>query len=132
MFSKTQAFSSFSVNDIQAAKQFYGDLLGIKVTEDSNMGILVLHISNGGEVLIYPKGEDHRPASFTILNFPVDDIDTAVDELGRRGVRFEQYDNPDIPQDDKGILCGLEYDGSPDIAWFTDPAGNILSVLQNK
>lgn len=132
MFKDTKAFSGFSVNDIAQAKGFYEQTLGLKVSEDSGMGILVLHITTGTEILIYPKGADHQPAAFTILNFPVDDIDEVVDELNRRGVHFEHYNNSDLPQDEKGIFRGLSRDGSPDIAWFKDPAGNILSVLKEE
>ncbi len=121
MFENTKAFSGFSADDVPAAKKFYGETLGIKVSEEN--GILTLHIAGDRATLIYPK-EDHTPASFTILNFPVDDIEKAVDELAERGVEFERYDGFD--QDEKGIFRG----GGPYIAWFKDPAGNILSVLQ--
>jgi predicted enzyme related to lactoylglutathione lyase len=123
MFENTPAFSGFSVDDIEAARKFYGETLGVKVS-DAGMGLLALDIAGGHNILIYPKA-NHEPATFTILNFPVDDIDTAVDELGRRGVEFLRYEGFD--QDDKGIARGPE---GPPIAWFTDPAGNILSVLQ--
>lgn len=122
MFGTTKAFSGFAVDDIAAAKDFYGGTLGLKVI-DGEMGTLMLHLAGGTEVLIYPK-PDHTPASFTILNFEVDDIEAAVDELGRRGVTFERYDG--FEQDDNGIMRA----GGPLIAWFTDPAGNVLSVLQ--
>jgi predicted enzyme related to lactoylglutathione lyase len=121
MFENTKAFSGFSADDVPAAKKFYGETLGIKVSEEN--GILTLHIAGDRATLIYPK-EDHTPASFTILNFPVDDIEKAVDELAERGVEFERYDG--FEQDEKGIFRG----GGPYIAWFKDPAGNILSVLQ--
>ncbi|MDH6108897.1 catechol 2,3-dioxygenase-like lactoylglutathione lyase family enzyme [Kitasatospora sp. MAP12-15] len=121
MFGNTKAFSGFSVDDLQRAKQFYGETLGLNVSEEH--GMLHLHLAGGGEVLAYPK-PGHTPASFTILNFPVADIDQAVDELASRGVQFERY--PNLPADEKGIFRG----GGPLIAWFTDPAGNILSVLQ--
>ncbi|WDV50015.1 VOC family protein [Streptomyces coeruleorubidus] len=121
MFGTTKAYSGFSVNDIDAARKFYGDTLGIRVSEEH--GMLILHIAGGRDILVYPK-EDHTPATYTILNFPVDDIEAAVDELSRRGVRFERYDH--LKADDKGIFRG----GGPLIAWFTDPAGNVLSVLQ--
>jgi predicted enzyme related to lactoylglutathione lyase len=124
MFGKTKAFSGFSVNDVQAAKQFYGETLGLDVSEAH--GILTLHLSGGGEVIAYPKGDQYAPASFTILNFQVDDIDTAVDELTRRGVVFQRY--PGVEADEKGIVRA----GGPLIAWFTDPSGNILSVLQDR
>jgi catechol 2,3-dioxygenase-like lactoylglutathione lyase family enzyme len=121
MFENTKAFSGFSADDIPAAKKFYGETLGLKVTEEN--GLLTLHIAGDRPTLIYPK-ENHEPASFTILNFPVDDIDAAVDGLTERGVAFERYDGFD--QDEKGIFR----DEGPDIAWFKDPAGNILSVIQ--
>ena len=125
MFGKTKAFSGFSVNDVQAAKQFYGETLGLEVSEAH--GILTLHLASGGEVIAYPKGDQHTPASFTILNFQVDDIDTAVDELTRRGIVFQRY--PGVDADEKGIVRAA---GGPLIAWFTDPSGNILSVLQDR
>ncbi|MFD0486438.1 VOC family protein [Saccharopolyspora spinosporotrichia] len=102
MFTETKAFSGFSVDDVPRAKQFYSDVLGLRVTEEH--GMLTLHIAGERPVLVYPKGEQHTPASFTVLNFPVDDIDEAVDELTRRGVRFEHYD--DFGADDKGVLRG--------------------------
>jgi catechol 2,3-dioxygenase-like lactoylglutathione lyase family enzyme len=122
MLKTTRAFSSFAVDDIPAAKRFYGETLGLNVSEER--GMLVLHIAGGREILVYPK-PDHAPASYTILNFEVDDIDRAVDELAQRGARLERYDG--FAQDEKGISRG---DGGPPIAWFTDPAGNILSVLE--
>jgi catechol 2,3-dioxygenase-like lactoylglutathione lyase family enzyme len=121
MFTDTKAFSSFSVNDLAAARSFYGDTLGLKVSEADD--ILRLEIAGGHPVMIYPK-DDHTPASFTVLNFSVDNIDAAVDELVGRGVTFERY--PQYPSDEKGIVRG----DMPPIAWFTDPAGNVLSVLQ--
>ncbi len=123
MFKNTKAFSSFSAPDIQKAKQFYGQTLGLEVSEAN--GLLTLHIAGGGLVMIYPK-PDHVVASFTVLNFPVDDLETAVDELTKRGVSFERYDMPETKVDQKGIHRGQ----GPDIAWFKDPAGNILSVLK--
>ncbi|CAM00570.1 putative enzyme related to lactoylglutathione lyase [Saccharopolyspora erythraea NRRL 2338] len=126
MFTETKAFSGFSVDDVPRAKQFYSDVLGLRVTEEH--GMLTLHIAGERPVLVYPKGEQHTPASFTVLNFPVDDIDEAVDELTRRGVRFEHYD--DFGADDKGVLRGKAKQMGPDIAWFRDPAGNVLAVLQ--
>jgi len=125
MFRDTKAFSGFSVNDLQKAKEFYGQVLGLNVA-DAPMGLLQLNIAGGTVILIYPK-PNHTPANFTILNFPVDNIEAAVDELTKRGVRFEQYDNPDLKTDKKGIHRG---DVGPKIAWFKDPAGNILSVLE--
>lgn len=126
MFKDTKAFSGFSVNDLQKAKEFYGGTLGISVSE-GKMGILTLNIAGGPKIIIYPK-PDHQPAVFTILNFPVADIDKAVDELISKGITFEQYDFGEIKTDEKGIMRS---DGrGPDIAWFKDPAGNILSVLK--
>jgi len=121
MFEHTKAFSGFSVDDIPKARQFYGETLGLRVSEEN--GLLTLHIAGDRNTLVYPK-EDHTPATFTILNFPVDDVDKAVDELTARGVRFERYEGSD--QDEKGVFRG----GGPLIAWFKDPAGNILSVIQ--
>jgi catechol 2,3-dioxygenase-like lactoylglutathione lyase family enzyme len=122
MFERTRAFSGFSVDDLAKAKQFYGETLGVRVSEDH--GLLTLHIAGDRDTLIYPK-QDHTPATFTILNFPVDDVDKAVDELAARGVRFERYEGAE--QDEKGISRAS---GGPAIAWFKDPAGNILSVIQ--
>jgi catechol 2,3-dioxygenase-like lactoylglutathione lyase family enzyme len=124
MFRDTKAFSGFSVDDLQKAKQFYGQTLGLQVSEEN--GLLTLHLSGGTTVLVYPK-DGHVPAEFTILNFPVDDIDKAVDELVARGVSFERYEG--FPQDERGITRGIASGQGPDIAWFKDPAGNILSVL---
>lgn len=128
MFEQTKAYSSFSVDDPEAAKQFYGQALGLNVSETEMPGgyrILTLSIAGGGRILVYPK-PDHSPASFTVLNFPVDDIEAAVDELRRRGVRFEHYEG-ELKTDEKGICRGA---GGPPIAWFKDPSGNILSVLE--
>ena len=125
MFRTTKAFSGFSVDDIPAAKKFYGETLGLDVSEE--MGLLQLHIEGGHDIVIYPKA-DHSPAVFTILNFPVADIDEAVDELTKRGVSFERYEG--FKQDDKGIARPSNENEGPPIAWFTDPAGNILSVLE--
>ncbi|MGY1868336.1 MULTISPECIES: VOC family protein [Nocardia] len=121
MLTDSNAFSGFSVDDIEAAKTFYAETLGIPVSEEN--GMLELRLGGGGTVLVYPK-PDHAPATFTVLNFPVPDIEAAVDELNRRNVRFERYEFAE--QDEKGIHRG----GGPLIAWFTDPAGNVLSVLQ--
>jgi catechol 2,3-dioxygenase-like lactoylglutathione lyase family enzyme len=125
MFSETKAFSGFSVNDVPTAKKFYGETLGLKVSEEH--GLLTLHIAGDRDIFVYPK-PNHTPATFTILNFPVDDIDKAVDELTTRGVRFERYEGSN--QDEKGIARPQRSEDGPPIAWFTDPAGNILSVLQ--
>src|SRR5256885_14050068 len=120
----TKAFSSFSVNDLRKAKQFYGETLGLKVSEKPEG--LELH-ANGTEIFIYPKG-NHTPATFTVLNFPVDDVEKANDELLKRGVHFEHYKEGDLKTDDKGIYRGE----GPKIAWFKDPAGNILSIIEEK
>ena len=124
MFTDTKAFSSFAVPDIDAARSFYSDTLGLKVT-DGDMGELGLELEGDRTILVYPK-PDHEPANYTILNFPVEDVDAAVDELTARGVELERYDGFD--QDERGIVRGE----GPDIAWFKDPAGNILSVLQEQ
>lgn len=122
MFGDVAAFSSFSTNDVAAAKKFYGDDLGIELSEDE-MGSVALHFANGHRVFIYPK-EDHVPASFTVLNFPVDNLEKAVDFLASKGVTFERYEGAD----DKGIHRD---DFGPAIAWFKDPAGNFISVLSD-
>ncbi len=122
----SKALSSFSVDDIDQAKFFYGTILGLPVSDVDEMGTLKLQLSGGSEVMIYPK-ENHSPASFTILNFPVYDIEHTVEELKKSGVRFEQY-NGELQTDKNGISRG---DG-PVIAWFKDPAGNIISVLEIK
>ena len=123
MFENTKAFSGFSVNDLEAAKKFYGEVLGLKTSE--RYGLLTLHLAGGRDTLVYPK-PDHTPATYTILNFQVNDIEAAVDELISRGVELEKYDG--LGQDDKGINRA----GGPYIAWFKDPAGNILAVLQER
>lgn len=127
MFKTAQPFSSFSVNDLTKAKQFYGQTLGLEVTDDP-MGLIGIHLIGGGRVMIYPK-DNHTAASFTVLNFLVDDIDEAVGELVKVGVGFEHYEN--MGMDEKDISRGLASGKGPDIAWFKDPAGNILSVLQD-
>lgn len=121
MFRTTKAFSGFSVNDLDAAKKFYGEILGLNVTEQPYG--FTLDIAGDRPILVYPK-PDHTPATFTILNFPVEDIESAVDELAKRGVEFLRYEG--MNQDERGILRAE----GPPIAWFTDPAGNVLSVLQ--
>ena len=123
MLEDSKAFSGFAVPDVEKAKEFYGKTLGLKVSEDH--GMLRLHLSGGNNVLVYPK-PNHVPATFTILNFPVNDVDQTVDKLSKRGVHFEIYDKPDLKTDQKGIMRGK----GPTIAWFKDPAGNILSVLE--
>jgi len=124
MFTTTKAFSGFAVGDIEPARAFYGSTLGIETSEQH--GLLTLHLAGDRPTLVYPK-PDHTPATYTILNFPVDDIDAAVDALTARGVRFERYEDGPA-QDERGILR----DQGPSIAWFKDPAGNILSVLQER
>ena len=125
MLADSAAFSGFAVPDIEAARRFYGDTLGLRTEVNQEMGgMLTLHLGGGTDVLVYPK-PDHTPAGYTVLNFPVDDVDRVVDELTAKGVRFERYEGFD--QDDKGIARGQ----GPAIAWFTDPAGNVLSVLQS-
>jgi len=125
MFRDTHAFSGFSSNDISKARAFYGGTLGLDVSEEGDL--LRLNLAGGGSVIIYPK-DNHVPATFTVLNFPVADIDAAVDRLTAAGVTFERYDG--IGQDDRGIAQPPSPDQGPQIAWFKDPAGNILSVLQ--
>jgi catechol 2,3-dioxygenase-like lactoylglutathione lyase family enzyme len=121
MFTDTQAFSGFAAPDIEAAREFYGETLGLRTSVENDL--LTLHLAGGRDVMVYPK-PDHAPANYTILNFPVDDVEAAVDELSSRGVEFERYEG--FEQDERGIFRG----GGPLIAWFTDPAGNILAVLE--
>lgn len=123
MFATTQAYSGFAVDDVAQARAFYGETLGLETSVGDHL--MTLHLAGGRDTLVYPKPE-HVPASYTILNFPVDDIDAAVDELSARGVEMLRYD--DRGQDEKGIMR----DNGPSIAWFTDPAGNVLSVLQER
>src|SRR3954447_6966507 len=123
MFTNTKAFSGFAVDDVQKAREFYGGTLGLETSEEH--GLLTLHLAGDRPTLIYPK-PDHTPATYTVLNFPVEDIDQAVDGLTSRGVRFERYDG--MEQDDRGIMRAE----GPYIAWFKDPAGNVLSVLQER
>jgi catechol 2,3-dioxygenase-like lactoylglutathione lyase family enzyme len=120
MFEHTKAFSGFSVDDVPKARAFYAETLGLRVSEAD--GMLTLHLAGDRDTLVYPK-RDHVPATFTILNFPVPDVDRAVEGLVARGVRFERYPHTD----EQGIFRG----GGPTIAWFTDPAGNVLSVLED-
>jgi predicted enzyme related to lactoylglutathione lyase len=125
MLENSPAFSGYSVDDIAAAKTFYSETLGLEVSEAN--GLLTLQLPGGRDTLIYPKGNRHQPATFTVLNFPVEDIEATVDGLVSRGVEFERYDG--MRQDERGISREA---GGPLIAWFTDPAGNILSVLQTQ
>jgi catechol 2,3-dioxygenase-like lactoylglutathione lyase family enzyme len=124
MLTKSKAFSSFSVNDLQKAKAFYQEILGLNVT-DNPMGLIELHLEGENKILVYPK-PNHTAATFTVLNFPVKNIAEAVDELIGKGVSFEQYEG-EIQTDEKGISRG---NGGPNIAWFKDPAGNILSLIE--
>lgn len=123
MFKDTRAFSGFSVDSIAKAKSFYADVLGLTVTENE-MGLIELHIAGSTSIIVYPK-PNHTPATFTILNFPVSNIDDAADKLASLGVVFEQYKLPQLTTDEKGICRGM-----PNIAWFKDPAGNILSIIE--
>ena len=125
MLKANKAFSSFSVNDIQKAKDFYSQTLGVKVSHEDEHDLLRLHVGNDAPVMVYPK-PNHSAASFTVLNFQVDNVDKAVDELTQRGVRFEKYNQPNLKTDERGIMRGE----GPVIAWFKDPAGNILSVVE--
>jgi len=122
MLTTSKAFSGFSTNDLEKSRDFYGRILGLDVS--GHHGMLTLHLGSGADVLIYPK-PNHAPASFTVLNFPVPDVEATVDALTGRGVRFEIYDMPGLKTDAKGISRG----NGPAIAWFKDPAGNILSVI---
>jgi catechol 2,3-dioxygenase-like lactoylglutathione lyase family enzyme len=121
MFKNTKAFSGFAVDDVDKAREFYSETLGLEVSEEN--GMLTLKIAGDRPTLVYPR-PDHTPAEYTILNFPVDDIDQAVDDLTARGVQFEHYEG--FEQDERGIMRGQ----GPPIAWFKDPAGNVLSVIQ--
>jgi catechol 2,3-dioxygenase-like lactoylglutathione lyase family enzyme len=123
MFANTKAYSGIAVNDLQAARKFYGETLGLRTSEE--YGLMWLHLVGGRDTLVYQQA-DLTPASYTILNFEVDDIDEAVDTLAARGVRFERYDG--IEQDNKGVFR----EQGPYIAWFKDPSGNVLSVLQER
>jgi predicted enzyme related to lactoylglutathione lyase len=124
MFGNTKAYSGFAVDDLRRARDFYEETLGLEVSSDGDL--ITLHLAGGRDTIVYAK-PDFAPATYTILNFPVEDIDAAVDELTARGVRFERYDG--IDQDDRGISRG---DLGPQIAWFTDPAGNIFSVISER
>lgn len=124
MFEQTKAFSGFSVDDLDKARAFYGDTLGVRVSsEGDSMPMLTLHIAGDRDILVYPK-DDHTPATYTILNFPVDDVGATVDALTAKGVTFERYPGMDV--DENGVSRG----GGPVIAWFKDPAGNVLSVIE--
>ena len=125
MLERSNAFSGFSVRDLAETTRFYGETLGLPVTEHD--GMLTVRLGGGHGVLAYPKGAAHTPASFTILNFPVDDVEATVDELTRRGVVFERYEGTPNETDAKGVFRG----GGPLIAWFKDPSGNVLSVIES-
>ncbi|MFI5163394.1 MAG: VOC family protein [Sphingobacteriales bacterium] len=129
MINSTKAFSSFSVDNIEKAREFYQNTLGLTVNKVpmGEDGLLEIQIAGGAKVMVYPK-PNHVPATFTVLNFPVDDLEKTVDELISKGVKFEHYDMGDFKTNEKGILYGNGH--GPDIAWFTDPAGNIISVLK--
>ena len=130
MLENSKAYSGFAVDHLKKAEQFYGGTLGVKTEViDEENGLMTLHLAGDRPTLVYQQ-HGSTPASYTILNFPVDDIDEAVDELARRGVSFERYEGFPFEQDEKGIARGLAAGQGPDIAWFKDPTGNILSVLQ--
>jgi predicted enzyme related to lactoylglutathione lyase len=124
MISPADAFHGFAVHDTEAARTFYADVLGVEVTDAEMGGIIRLHLGGGTPTIAYPK-PDHEPAGFTILNFPVDDVEATVDELTARGVAFERYEGTPVETDAKGVFRG----GGPLIAWFKDPSGNVLSVI---
>lgn len=126
MLAQSPAFSGFSVDDVDKAAEFYRDVLGLTVSVEN--GMLTLRLGTGATVLVYPKGPEHTPASFTVLNFPVRDIDAAVAALAQRGVTFERYPSMEAATDEAGVVRAPE---GPAIAWFTDPAGNVLSVLED-
>lgn len=126
MFKQTHTFGSFSVNDLQAAKTFYGQTLGLEVEEDTEMGMLTLHMNGGYDYVVYPK-PNHSAATFTVLNFVVDDVDKTVADMKAKGVKFESYKEGPVVTDENNIMRDPN---GPTIAWFTDPAGNILSVLK--
>jgi predicted enzyme related to lactoylglutathione lyase len=125
MLAQSKAFSGFAVDDIEKAREFYGETLGLEVETVEGPGLLTIHLAGGRDTIVYPK-PDFAPATFTILNFPVDDVEATVEDLTARGVTFERYDGMD--QDEKGISRGM----GPTIAWFKDPAGNILAVLEEE
>lgn len=125
MFNKSHAFSSFSVDDLEKAKEFYSEVLGLEVKEFKDMGILNIKFAGGTEIMIYPK-DNHKPATFTVLNFPVEDVEKTVDELISKGINFEQY--KEFKTDEKGI----SREWGQEIAWFKDPAGNIISVMREQ
>jgi catechol 2,3-dioxygenase-like lactoylglutathione lyase family enzyme len=125
MLGNSAAFSGFSVDDIPRAKQFYGETLGLETSKEND--ILTLRLASGATVIVYPKGDRHEPASFTVLNFPVPNVEAAVRDLTDRGVAFEHYEGTPTETDELGVFRG----GGPLIAWFRDPAGNVLSVIED-
>jgi catechol 2,3-dioxygenase-like lactoylglutathione lyase family enzyme len=125
VLAQSKAFSGFAVPDLEQAREFYGEALGLDVELIGDPGLLRIHLAGDREVLVYPK-PDFEPATYTILNFPVDDVDAAVEGLAERGVTFEPYDG--MEQDEKGVSRGM----GPTIAWFKDPAGNVLAVLDEE
>jgi predicted enzyme related to lactoylglutathione lyase len=127
MFNHTKAFSGFSVDDSEKAKKFYAEVLGLQVEDTEMPGVFHLHIAGSNRILVYAK-PNHTPATYTVLNFPVSNIEDAIAQLTHRGVRFRVYDDPNFRTDEKGIFRG----GGPLIAWFKDPAGNILSVIEEE
>ena len=128
MFKDTKAFSSFSVDNLEKAEQFYGELLQLGISMHKEMGLFQLHTNGGNDIVVYEK-PNHVPATFTILNFPVQDVETSVKELKNLGITFENYDMPDLKTDADNISRG---NGGPAVAWFKDPAGNILSLMESK
>ena len=128
ILTKAPVFASFAVKDLEPAREFYARTLGLDVREDSQMGVMEIHSPDKSHVLVYPK-PDHQPANFTVLNLQVPDIDQAVDALTSIGVKFERYDTADMKTDAKGIVRGDK--GGPSIAWFRDPSGNIVSVMES-
>ena len=134
MLKDHEVFSSFSVDNIAKAREFYGGMLGYEVETPPGMeeyGMMELHLKHGYHLMVYEK-PDHQPASFTILNFVVPDIDKTIGELEAKGVNMLQYNNDDYPQDEKGVARGLTTGMGPDMAWFNDPAGNVLGVMQTE
>jgi len=130
MLDPKSTFSTFSVDDLAKAKAFYQDVLGLSIKKEDDMGFSPL-LPNGQQIFIYPKS-DHQPATFTVLNFVVEDIDVAVESLREKGISLLFYNRKDLPQDEKGVFRGLSTGDGPDIAWFEDPAGNVLAVLQEE
>lgn len=130
MLTYNHTFSSFPVDELPKAKTFYGEILGLKIKDMGKMG-LSIYLKENCRVFIYPK-VDHKPATFTVLNFAVDDIDATMTSMKQQGVQFVHYQNEQLPQDKNRILRGIKNDMGPDVAWFKDPAGNVLSILQEK